>query len=1045
MKKALFQNKLIASLSEYCKKYPRDEKVFIVPNYQTGHQILEHLARSGVSWINFRLATVSSLALEIAGDILVSQKLRFINTVGTEAIVEGIFNELADAGKLQYFEKHPINKGMVEALTKTVRELRIAGIVSEQIKPGAIKYAIKKEKENDIYLVLSSYEKMLADSRFSGREENKLIDRAGVINLAMKNIGKEPGNRTKQFCILPRHYLSGIEKEFIRKMCADNLIVLKEDEVYGLEQPEDLWSSGTKQETTECKSDIERLRWLFDADKAPESFKDGSIEMFGAVGHRNEIREVIRRIIAENQTADNSEVVCTGIEGYADAIYSLCQKLNIPVTFAGGIPIYLTASGRTFIGFLLWIREDFSEIYLRRMFESGDLKLDGKAGDDFPGSSVLGHLLRTAGVGWGRERYSRAISGKIEECKVLADEAKKEGEEERVANYEKRAKNLTVLKKICEDILSLVPETKKEEKIDFGVLCQACIGFLDKYARASSEKDAVVIKSAKEQLELLAGVTGSKILFEEAMEKLLNIAMGMRIMASGPLPGHLHISHYKSGGISGRPRIFIVGFDESRLQTRISQDPILLDEEREKISEKLMLSGESARQNILDMASLIAGLRGKLTFSYSAYDTKEERRSFPSSLLLQVFRIKEGKPEADYNEFFQALGEPAGFDESKSTGIHLDETDWWLDNLTEKETLKDGTESFKKIYVGIKEGLTAMAKRESEELTEYDGKIKAAEDELDPRKRKGLVMSASRLECAAKCPFQYFIKYVLGVELPEETEKDVTVWLDPMERGSLLHEVFQKFTDKYLIGKDDETDEKKHIVAIEKILDEAVEIYKGKIPPPNDVVFKNEARQLKRDINIFLKVIKELGTKPFKCEVMFGYEKEEPVKIPVGGGNIMLRGRIDRIDKTGKSEFHVWDYKTGGMYYKTKEPLKGGEQLQHCLYAFAAKCILKKMGEKDAEVVKSGYIFPTEKGLRDGNEVILERNPKDTGWQEVLAKLMEIISKGVFTVADKKDACKLCDYAVICDNETAQGQKKKKMVNESNVDLNAWKELKEYE
>lgn len=45
------QNILISELSKINQAYPRIEKVLIVPDYQTGHQILEYAVRSGVSWL----------------------------------------------------------------------------------------------------------------------------------------------------------------------------------------------------------------------------------------------------------------------------------------------------------------------------------------------------------------------------------------------------------------------------------------------------------------------------------------------------------------------------------------------------------------------------------------------------------------------------------------------------------------------------------------------------------------------------------------------------------------------------------------------------------------------------------------------------------------------------------------------------------------------------------------------------------------------------------------------------------------------------------
>ena len=118
--------------------------------------------------------------------------------------------------------------------------------------------------------------------------------------------------------------------------------------------------------------------------------------------------------------------------------------------------------------------------------------------------------------------------------------------------------------------------------------------------------------------------------------------------------------------------------------------------------------------------------------------------------------IKEGDPAADYDAMLKSIREPIGFDESPTNKIILDETDWWLAKLAENGVLKDGLEAVQDIYEGIREGLTARKARASDKLTEYDGKIEPCLGDLDPRQNADIVMSCSKLEAAAECPFAFF-------------------------------------------------------------------------------------------------------------------------------------------------------------------------------------------------------------------------------------------------------------------------------------------------
>lgn len=1033
MLKRTLKNNIIGQLNRVVSQYPRIEKILIVPDRTVGHHILENLVRAGTPWINFDVKTVTLHAQELVEDRLIAEKLQAISSIGSQAVLDSVFNELADSGKLQYFEKHPVNKGIIEALTRTVRELRLNGIASNNLKKGCL---IDSRKEADMRLILAEYENAL--------EEQRLVDSASLIMMALEQLKKNGIKEGHKYFILSRYYMRGIEREFIEKLCGKDLIVIEEDTAIGFPLPSDAWSVDKNAKPGGCSFDIERLRWLFKNDEAPKSFKDGTIELFSAIGYRNEAREVLRRIAAEKATVDDVEIIYTDAESYADLFYSLCEKLNIPVTFAEGQSAYMTASGRAMMGFLLWVKEDFSEIYLRHLFESSGIQGESFQQNDMPGGTTLAFFLRTSGIGWGRDRYVAVLDGQIMESRQDAEDLRKEGETQDAERKEKKARDLTILKEICESLLKLVPPKDKDGKIDFGKFCEGCVTFLESYVRKSGENDLAFVAIAAQRLAMLGGLIKGPMVFDEAMEEVLNIVSGIRVGASGPKPGHMHVSHFRQGGRSGRGRSFIMGLDEGKFPAKAGQDPILLDVEREEISGGLELSTERMSKNIYDMAALMAGLRGKVTFSYSAYDIRDDRKAFPSSILLQVFRIKQGDPGTDYETMLNLIGEPVGFDESPAGRTVLDETDWWLSRLIDDGVLKDGLDAVQDTYEGIKEGLIARKMRAGDVLTEYDGKIKPCGDDLDPRLNADTILSCSRLEVAAKCPFAYFMANVLGVRKPDEVERDAGAWLDAASRGNLLHEVFQLFINKTIEQKTKfPAGEETQI--IERILEDTIIKYKTLVPPPSEIVFQNECMLLKRDVGVFLHLNRELGTSPVGVEIAFGDKKEDVVKIPLGGGkHISLRGKIDRIDKLAPSEYVVWDYKTGGTYaYEENGYIAGGEQIQHTLYAVAAEEILKKNGnDKNAKVVAAGYLFPTEKGTKDGQGGMFRR-PVDSNdrWRAPLNLLLDVIASGTFIV-NEKDVCKFCDYSDICGGETARGHMSAKLGNADNKALEVWKTLK---
>jgi ATP-dependent helicase/DNAse subunit B len=97
------------------------------------------------------------------------------------------------------------------------------------------------------------------------------------------------------------------------------------------------------------------------------------------------------------------------------------------------------------------------------------------------------------------------------------------------------------------------------------------------------------------------------------------------------------------------------------------------------------------------------------------------------------------------------------------------------------------------LYPHLKVGVHAREQKESHQFTEYDGKINIDHTLFDPRKNHELIVSSSRLELLGKCPYAYFLKYVLRIEAPGEIEYSPGQWLSPAQRGTLLHAIFERF------------------------------------------------------------------------------------------------------------------------------------------------------------------------------------------------------------------------------------------------------------
>lgn len=1069
---------LVSYLSRFCAEHKLAKKYIIVPSYQVGHQIGEALAKAGGAWANLHFVTLPSLAQEVAADELSRHGLKLLSQANALFLVDRVFRRLSDGKKLKYFGQVEATTGIVRALRHSLFAIRIAGLKRSDLKPSLF---ISNNKGEEIALILQGFEEEIV--------KEKRLDLPGLYMIAIEEAKKwqqkNPQEGEKEFYLyLEDRPLEFLEQEFLRELAGDDLVLVPHDPVFGLQRPrrfEAFAPLEAKPPVPERKTDAERLLWLFSPGDAPPPLRDGTIELFSAIGPTNECREILRRVVTEKIPLDDVEIIHPAGSTYPSLLYGLSAKAGLRMTCADGIPLAFTTPGKIFNGLVEWLEHDYLVTDLCALIEAGALKLPSGNGHVALTPLKASRYLRSAMIGWGRERYAQRLEILIEDIKISAEAAELEGEssegtgtgvgaaerQERAAQQIKEVESLIALVK---EFLELLPEEDEKGKLDFGALSRGIGRFIGKFARLYGELDLEARVLLEAKLVEAAALKTAPLRKQAAFEWIKNVGNGLRVGASAPAPGHIHVSSWVAGGRSGRSKTFVVGLDQAAFPGAGIQDPILLDEERERLNEirktsALRTTRDSLRENLWTMAKMVAGLRGHVTFSYSAYDIIEERQSFPSSIILQAARLVAGKPDLDYSALGAFLPEAQAFlpgDTKKA----VDETDWWLEKLAPAGKLRDGLESVKSNFDSLSRGIFARGRRGRNVVTEFEGKIRIDPKEVHPLHNPEIVMSASRLELLARCPFAYLLRHVLDVRPPEELELDQSRWLSAMERGSLLHEVYAEFM-REARKRREKVRETKHRPLIHAIAERVVARYKEEIPPPSDGIFEHEKKEIHEALDVFLAAEEkwEGGGEPLLFEVTFGIRRtrqaeverakkkgekaetgmEEQAVLDLGGGrSISIAGRIDRIDQVGDGRYRVIDYKTGG--YSVFEDLKmfaKGRVLQHALYAIAAEQILKKLRiDARPEVVESGYYFPTRKG--EGNKIFREVDRQR--FRQLVAEIISILEKGHFVVNPVGPGidCDYCDYTLICGGTAARERAKEKR--EANQDVfEVFERLKEYE
>lgn len=1050
-------NSLLSSLEDVCDRYPLEEKILIVPGYGAGRELCEALARAGRGWVNLRPETTAGLAHRITGERLAANGTSLLTGYLAEIVVEEIFHTLEEEDALQYFRKKGNRRGLVRAVASSIFELRSFGVTSGDLAPGSF---VDTSKGRDMAALLKAYELYL--------KENNLIDKPGLLSMALELLSLRTASADDLLYLLPSFLrLNPLERQLVDKLAASGSILLNPDPVYGglpfghgrSETVESgLISPGPGENSVRPPDrDVDRLPWLFDIEQAPPPVGDGSLNCFHAYGLPNEVREIFRRIQAQGVPLDTVTVAYTNSE-YIPAFYTLARRTGIGLTVAEGLPASLTAPGRVLQALVEWVKSDYVAGVLIGLFLSGDvrLELEKRIRTGQPALSPVEaiRLLRSAGVGWGRDRY--------ELLKTLAEDLKKragidtveepENGDDRPGQLLQQSALAGELYTIISGMLSALPTADEAGKVGLRELAGGFATILRQITLIKDEVDAAALDGLAAALEEAGRLVSFGLETAEALERVEDILHGFRVGASGPKPGCLHLTGYRNLVWSFRPNTFIAGMDANNFPGGTRQDPVLLDDERRAISPDLPLSMERPGENQYIFGLALASRRGNVTLSFPSFDVVENREVFPSPVLLQVYRLLRGDASLDYTRLMNFLGKPAGY--CAQGGIPaLDETEWWIGRVLSKPGIRNGAAAVDACCRGIAWGRRALEARTRPALTEYDGLI-GPSPHLDPRRNPELVMSCTRIETLAGCPFAYFLCYVLNIQPIEDVVCDPGRWLDPPARGALLHELLYNFMRRVTADGEKPVLARHRSVMLE-MADELVAEYRGRIPPPSEVVFDREVEDIRRCCEVFLTVEEMRAGEPVLFEVPFGLGAEEvartgsgipgPVAVELGAGDrFLLRGRIDRIDRAGEGVYHVWDYKTGGTYgFEEHRHFCGGRQVQHALYAVAAEHILRGAfpGESPRAEI-SGYYFPTEKG----EGLIIKRPQTDRGsLYRLLGHLFDLLAGGVFIAADRDDKCRFCDYTEVCGFPGAVGRAKALAAPGGDTRIDPWRRLKDFD
>ncbi len=993
-----------AQLAALCRKHPVAPKVIFAPTLQIGHNLGSALARQGVSWVNAHFTTPLRWATRLAASALDASGKRLVSQDAEYFFMQRALRQAA------WPEDHPYATpyaamALAETFLQTIRNLRLAGMSAEELAGSAGETSLERRNFVGIY---RAYEQWFGTGG--------LYDEADLYRQAMRS-RPAPGLVVAVFDETP---LPELAFRFVEGLSASLVRVGRSADAYGLSPPQESACKrfalaptiAAGEGVVGSAGNSYRMRRGNGADR--EHSEAADLLLREAVGTGNEVRGALREVLHAGAKLDEIELVYTAEDPYLPLIVDVLDGLKIPARYAAGIPATLNRAGQSLLGFYQWMAADCEPELLVSLLRSRLLYVDEPGAVAAAADAALAARMRGGrsawendGAGgvksdrkrlWGQlNRWAEAVPDDAAEYKAFAEGAVRE-----TMNL------LDGLYKTVPDAASVSLEDVVESGRRF---LKRFVPRRDREGRGQAVIESLDnrLQSILRELDMAAGATDRLTDLAQALAHALE---RHKTQATIARPGHLYVVPLERGGYTGRKHTVIVGLAETTFPGAGIENPILLDDERERISGgRLPLQRARPGETVWNLVRLLGMADSRILLTANRRDLVEGREVYPSPVFEQLGELFGGAKQV-----YRIVPEPRRALTSVGVSLGLRDAPSVLADVLQK-------------YPALQKGLEAVRARAETGFGAYDGWLGQATPALRPGAADE-ALSASRIETLTACPYRYFLRYVLRAQLPDIRDVRPGRWLTAAEFGGLLHGILHKFMTA-LSQRGESPDPDKHTDWLRELMHEGLAYRKVRIPVREQTGYETDVRRLALALRIFLnEESARADARPAGFEVRFGWgasdeasedgplDSPDPLAIRLSDEvRFFLRGAIDRVDEAADG-YEVWDYKSGSAgSYNAGDLLADGQRLQWALYAFALDQLLAEQG-LPGRTVRGGYFFPNERehGLRIHNPT-----PPKEDVAAVLKPFFDLAEQGAFLhVHKKQDVCRFCDYKAVCGSEGKQ-------------------------
>ncbi len=631
------------------EKSEHSEFLVIAPTRAAANEFAAHAFPSGCQGVH--TLTLTQLAAHLAAQPLGRLGLAPISRLGIEALAARIVHAAATADALPYFAPVAQTPGFARALAKTLTELRLENAAP----PG------------DLGHLLSLYEQELA--------ARSVADLPLLLRLAAEEA--EGALSAHRFTGLPLVLLGlAVESAAHQRLLAalvqrsPNVLATAttgdQDAIPSLERM--LGVTAENLDITPPSATLDRVRtWLFSSDPPPSAPPDPAL-LFSAPGESFECVEIARRIrkLAEQGTPfDRIAILLRNVDAYQPLVEEALRRAGIDQYVSRGAARPHPA-GRAFLALLACAAEGCSASRFAEYLSLGQtppLAPDGSpqasptqwipANDEILGTFEappppalpddpppevavpIGweKLLVDAAVIGGRNRWARRLRGLRAEFEVQLRGLEKEDDAHR-NHIGQRIQQLQRLEHFALPLIDALGSLPSSEKWGF---------WLDRLADLAqlALRHPESVLSVLSELEPMREVGPASL--DEVYDVLSERLSFLRTEPPQRRWGRVFVGSIEEARGRSFDIVFLPGLAEGLFPRRALEDPLLLDEQRVKLSAGLATQDQRIARERMLLRSAAAAASQSLVVSYPRMDVAQSRARVPSFYALEVVRAAEGR------------------------------------------------------------------------------------------------------------------------------------------------------------------------------------------------------------------------------------------------------------------------------------------------------------------------------------------------------------------------------------------------------------------